>query len=65
VVRSAANVVHFENGKLAEHWDVLHDEATRAQSTNGLPCSAIRSRPDRKTSTDLIFGTKRGTNGMV
>jgi predicted SnoaL-like aldol condensation-catalyzing enzyme len=28
----AADVVRFEDGKLAEHWDVLQDEATRAQS---------------------------------
>jgi predicted SnoaL-like aldol condensation-catalyzing enzyme len=33
----AADVVRFENGKLAEHWDVLQDEATRAESLSGLP----------------------------
>jgi predicted SnoaL-like aldol condensation-catalyzing enzyme len=33
----AADVVRFENGKLAEHWDVLQDEATQAQSLSGLP----------------------------
>jgi predicted SnoaL-like aldol condensation-catalyzing enzyme len=33
----AADVVRFENGKLAEHWDVLQDEATRADSVSGLP----------------------------
>ncbi|WP_454723239.1 MULTISPECIES: nuclear transport factor 2 family protein [Cupriavidus] len=33
----AADVVRFEDGKLAEHWDVLQDEATRAQSASGLP----------------------------
>jgi hypothetical protein len=27
----------FENGKLAEHWDVLQDEATQAKSVSGLP----------------------------
>ena len=27
----------FENGRLAEHWDVLQDEATKAQSKSGLP----------------------------
>jgi predicted SnoaL-like aldol condensation-catalyzing enzyme len=30
-------VVRFEDGKLAEHWDVLQDEATREQSVSGLP----------------------------
>lgn len=33
----AADIVRFENGQLAEHWDVLQDEATRAQSASGLP----------------------------
>ena len=26
-----------EDGKLAEHWDVLQDEATKAESLSGLP----------------------------
>jgi predicted SnoaL-like aldol condensation-catalyzing enzyme len=33
----AADVVRFEDGKLAEHWDVLQDEATQAESLSGLP----------------------------
>jgi predicted SnoaL-like aldol condensation-catalyzing enzyme len=33
----AADVVRFENGLLAEHWDVLQDEATKASSVSGLP----------------------------
>ena len=33
----AADVVRIEDGKLAEHWDVLQDEATNAQSVSGLP----------------------------
>jgi len=33
----AADVVRIENGRLAEHWDVLQDEATRAESKSGLP----------------------------
>jgi predicted SnoaL-like aldol condensation-catalyzing enzyme len=33
----AADIVRMENGRLAEHWDVLQDEATRAQSASGLP----------------------------
>ena len=33
----AADVVRIEDGKLAEHWDVLQDEATKAQSVSGLP----------------------------
>jgi len=34
---SPADVVRFEDGKLAEHWDVLQDEVTEAQSVSGLP----------------------------
>jgi predicted SnoaL-like aldol condensation-catalyzing enzyme len=33
----AADVVRFENGLLKEHWDVLQDEATQAESASGLP----------------------------
>ena len=33
----AADVVRFEDGKLTEHWDVIEDEATKAQSKSGLP----------------------------
>jgi predicted SnoaL-like aldol condensation-catalyzing enzyme len=33
----AADVVRIENGRLAEHWDVLQDEATHAESVSGLP----------------------------
>jgi predicted SnoaL-like aldol condensation-catalyzing enzyme len=33
----AADIVRFEDGKLAEHWDVLQDEATKTQSKSGLP----------------------------
>lgn len=33
----AADIVRFENGKLAEHWDVLQEEATESQSVSGLP----------------------------
>ena len=33
----AADIIRIEGGKLAEHWDVLQDEATKAQSVSGLP----------------------------
>ena len=33
----AADVVRIEDGKLAEHWDVLQDEVTQADSVSGLP----------------------------
>lgn len=33
----AAGIVRMEDGKLAEHWDVLQDEATKDTSVSGLP----------------------------
>jgi predicted SnoaL-like aldol condensation-catalyzing enzyme len=33
----AADVVRVTDGVLAEHWDVLQDEATEAESESGLP----------------------------
>ena len=33
----AADVVRMEGGRLAEHWDVLQDEASAAESRSGLP----------------------------
>ena len=32
-----ADIVRIENGVLAEHWDVIQDEATKEQSKSGLP----------------------------
>jgi predicted SnoaL-like aldol condensation-catalyzing enzyme len=31
------DIVRLENGLLAEHWDVIEDEATREKSASGLP----------------------------
>jgi predicted SnoaL-like aldol condensation-catalyzing enzyme len=33
----AADIVRIKDGLLVEHWDVIEDEATRAQSKSGLP----------------------------
>ena len=32
-----ADILRLEDGILAEHWDVIQDEATREQSRSGLP----------------------------
>ena len=32
-----ADVVRIENGVLGEHWDVIQNEATKAESKSGLP----------------------------
>jgi len=45
----AADIVRIENGRLVEHWDVLQDEATKAESKSGLP----------------MFGEKFSTEGEV
>ena len=31
------DIVRLENGRLAEHWDVIEDEATKEASVSGLP----------------------------
>ena len=33
----AADILRMEDGRLAEPWDVLQDEATKAESKSGLP----------------------------
>ena len=33
----AADIVRIADGVLAEHWDVLQDEATREESKSGFP----------------------------
>jgi predicted SnoaL-like aldol condensation-catalyzing enzyme len=33
----AADILRFADGVLAEHWDVLQDEATGTESKSGLP----------------------------
>ena len=32
-----ADIIRLENGLLVEHWDVIQDEATKAESKSGLP----------------------------
>jgi len=32
-----ANILRIEDGRLAEHWDVVQDEAPAAESKSGLP----------------------------
>ena len=33
----AADILRIKNGVLVEHWDVIQDEATNAESKSGLP----------------------------
>ena len=38
----AADIVRIKDGLLVEHWDVIEDEATRAQSKSGLPMFGVK-----------------------
>jgi predicted SnoaL-like aldol condensation-catalyzing enzyme len=35
--RIVVDILRIEGGRLAEHWDVMQDEATRAESKSGRP----------------------------
>ena len=37
-----ANILRIEGGRLAEHWDVVQDEATAEESKSGLPMIGSR-----------------------
>jgi len=42
-----ADVVRIDNGKLAEHWDVWEDEATRTESAGDSPMFGDTFPPER------------------
>jgi hypothetical protein len=46
----AVDILRIEGGRLAEHWDVIQDEATRAESKSGLPMFGNRF-PDARHRT--------------
>lgn len=59
--RSAAwVVVRFEDGLLTEHWDVLQDEATQAESVSGLPMFGDRFTRNDSSSPRLQRMKARG-----
>jgi predicted SnoaL-like aldol condensation-catalyzing enzyme len=35
--RIVVDILRIEDGRLAEHWDVVQDEATKGESQSGLP----------------------------
>jgi hypothetical protein len=41
----AADIVRIEDGRLAEHWNVIQDEAARQESNSGCRCSKRNSLP--------------------
>ena len=42
----AADIVRIEKDRLAEHWDVLQNEATKAESKSGLPMFGEHFTPE-------------------
>ena len=43
----AADILRLEDGLLAEHWDVIQDEATKEQSKSGHPMFGDRFPEER------------------
>ena len=55
-------VVRFEDGLLTEHWDVIQDEATQAESVSGLPMFGDRF-PRNDSSSPRLPRMKARTEG--
>ena len=56
----AADIVRIEDGRLAEHWDVIQDEATREESKSGRRCSQRNSLPSTPRSPHQDTTARRG-----
>src|SRR2546428_5954035 len=54
----AADVVRIADGVLAEHWDVLEDEATKAESRSGLPMFGTTFPEREKPVVGSVHSTK-------
>jgi hypothetical protein len=54
VNRIAADILRIEAGKLAGHWDVIQDEATKEQSKSGAPMfgTTFRTYAGKRASLD-------------
>ena len=50
----AADIVRIEEGKLAEHWDVLQDEAPRAEFQERLADVWPALSTDRLAPTEVV-----------
>ena len=54
----AADIVRMQDGVLAEHWDVLQDEATHAESRSGRPMFGTSfSEPEHQSVADAARST--------
>ena len=56
----AADIVRIEDGRLAEHWDVIQDEATREESRARRRCSKRNSLPSTPRSPHQDTTARRG-----
>ena len=45
-----ADIVRLQNGVLVEHWDVIQDEATEAESKSGRPMFGLTFPPTARQS---------------
>ena len=50
----AADIVRIADGRLAEHWDVLQDEASREESRSGLPMFGDRFPASAPTTASTL-----------
>ena len=51
----AADILRVVDGLLVEHWDVIQDEASRAESKSGLPMFGTASARERSTLRHCAF----------
>jgi len=62
----AADIVRMEGGRLAEHWDVLQDEATVTESQSGLPMFGTSfAGPDHPPAAAVSFLTVEEARRIV
>jgi predicted SnoaL-like aldol condensation-catalyzing enzyme len=54
-----ADILRIDNGLLAEHWNVIQDEATRESSKSGRPMFGDKFPPDRRPSPAIARSPRR------
>ena len=64
----AVDIVRIANGVLAEHWDVLQDEATQSESRSGLPMfkdafAVAQAAP--RTHRRIVTGHRDGASTVL
>jgi predicted SnoaL-like aldol condensation-catalyzing enzyme len=60
------DIVRVENGVLAEHWDVIEDEVTKAESKSGLPMFGDKfSEGGTRGVCCVCFGERLDLSGQI